>query len=202
MKKLLALTLALVLCLSMALAETAEAPATEKITLDFGVFTLDVDPTMTGSRADEIKDNEVFLLLFPSYDANATFHHSINAIWTSEVLDLKADDPMTSGTKVLFNAMQQLEDSGIHATNGYVLNAAYDDENDVPTLMLYYSLDADYSDFNDGTDTVYDLKTTLYYFQAIVALEDVGTITFTATAADTDSLQECIDILNGVNWVQ
>lgn len=176
MKKLLSLILCLMLALSAcAMAETAA-------TVDFGPFTMDLGPNDQYEVASTMADSQLYAIIYPDYDPNATFTNTINAVWTAS--DLAAEVKLVGGVEmyaqyILQSAESQYAASGIAMSNATVMATQMDDK----TAAIITSYTLDYT--GAGVDFVADL----YQMQALYFNAADDNYTFTLTAATLEELQ-------------
>ena len=57
--------------------------------IDFGDFTMELDPEMPGEMADR-EEGAVFFTIYPAYGINGDEASNINGVWISEVSDFGA----------------------------------------------------------------------------------------------------------------
>ncbi len=194
MKKFLALILALTMafaCVS-ALAQTAESSLT---TYDFEDFTMDFDPNMPGNSVEKA-DNQVFFTLYPNYSAEKKFNSNIVIVWAKASEDLSACDPTATCNAVIEQAVSSMNAQKVATANTQVLSAEIDELGGKAAMSFFYTIDVDY------TALGVDLKTTLYFVQAIVSEAAFGTYTFTITSDNYDDLASAIAIVNTVAWAK
>lgn len=183
MKKFVALVLAALLLCSSALADV----------YSFGDFNLDIDPDMPGMLGEKA-DDEVYLYLYPNYSEADQFHANINVVWQEAVEDLSTIDPAEFGESILSSAISALAASSIDASNPTLLTADYISMSDLVALAGLYTIDCDFSGMGK------DFKCTLYYLQAVVSVEGIGSYTFTLTTDKQENLESLVEILDTVTW--
>ena len=188
MKKLLSVLLALVLMLGCAsvLAEATPAESNLQI-IDFGDFTMTLDPDMPGDLFDKA-ENQVYFQLFPFYDENAAFNPNINCVWNSAVEDLTQIDANEFATAVMQAMLAQYEAMGLKAENALILMATPDEQDGKYALsyLAQYTLEG----------------TTLYMMQAVVSDAAFGTYTFTVTFTDPTQVDALTEIVNTITWTK
>lgn len=176
MKKLLSLVLCLMLALSAcAMAETAT-------TVDFGPFTMDLGPNDQYEVASGMADSQLYAIIYPGYDPNATFTNTINVVWTAS--DLAAEIKLIGGVEmyaqyILQSAESQYAASGIAMSNATVMATQMDDK--TAAIITTYKL--------DYTAAGVDLVADLYQMQALYFNAADDNYTFTLTAATLEELQ-------------
>lgn len=168
MKKLISL----VLCLMLALPAFALAEST---TVDFGTFAMELGPNDRYEVADAMTESQLYAIIYPNYDPNATFTNSINVVWSAR--DLAAEIKSVGGMEqyaqyVMQSAEQQYKASGITMSNGAVLSAQMDSATAVS--LTTYTLD--YT--GAGVDMVADL----YQLQVLFFNGAADNYIFTLTA--------------------
>ena len=183
MKKLLTLVLALMLLCGVALADV----------VDFGDFTMDLDPTTLVSRFEK-QEAQVFLGLFPNYDENAASHPNLSVVWQEGVSDLASMDPQNVAAALMEEIYPGLESQGMKVTNVTLLGADHDEHEGVPALSVVYTYDVDYSGMG------IDKQMTLFMAETFISQPGIGTYIFTCTAADLEGLQTLIDVMNTIKW--
>ena len=197
MKKLMAMLLVLTMVLSgTALAAAAKAPATQ--TIDFGDFTLDIDPNMPGEVKDKV-NNETMVTMYPAYNINGDASSNITVVWSEAVQDfseLDTDEKCNSFAKtVLDSIVPAYRQSGITVTNEQVLGSMLLKQDGVQGIMVVFSMDADYAGMG------VDLKTTLIQLQVYLSDKAFGSYIFTGTSSDMDTLQTIIvPVLDSIQW--
>ena len=168
MKKLLAL----ILCLMLAFSTCAMAATTA---VDFGTFTIDLGPNDQYEVANTMTDGQLYAIIYPNYDPNATFTNTINLVWTAS--DLSAEVKMVGGMEayaqmVLDAAEYQYSAQGIAMSNATVLRTFTDDE--TAGALTSYTL--------DYTKAGVDMVTNLYQMQALFFNGANDNYIFTLTA--------------------
>lgn len=194
MKKLFALVLSLIMaftCVS-ALAQTAESSL---MTYDFGDFTMDFDENMPGNIVDKA-DNQVFFTLYPNYSTENLFNSNIIIVWGKASEDLSACDPTATCNVIVEKAASGMNAQNVATANAQILSAEMDELGGKAALSLLYTMDVDY------TALGVDLKTMLYFAQAIVSDAAFGTYTFTITTDNYDDLVSSIGIMNTIVWAK
>ena len=197
MKKLIAILLALALVLSgAALAEAAQQPAVEPI--DFGDFTMELDPEMPG-EVYEKNSGEMLFQIYPAYLINGDESSNVNAIWVDETTDFSSltteEAQAQFANQMLEDVLAAYEEAGLKADNLQLLGCALVEQDGVPGFVLLYSVDVDYAGMG------VDLQATLYQEQAYLSDASFGTYIFTATAVDMDTLTEIIDpLFDTIKW--
>lgn len=181
MKKLLALVLVLLLVCSSTMASA----------LFLGDFNLDIELEWIADKAEKA-DNQVYLQIYPQYDAEAQFHPNINVVWMENAGDLDLDAEQIDTMLIQYQTAYQ--DAGIAADNMTLKAYNYGIVDDRPTFGIIYTCDCDYSGFG------VDLQLTLWVAQIMVEAPDGSCYAFTATAADYDELHGLVDILDTLTW--
>ena len=187
MKKLFAVLLSLMLLLpALAVGESGS-------TVDFGDFTLTVQPG-DYLEQDVKADGNVMFTLLPDYDENNSFHPNVNCTWTAEALS-SMDDAQAQefAQSVLTNTAAALEDMGVVVTDPMVLSAAYDADSFSYTLIQ--SMAVDYAPA--GVDLQMELVQMQMYF--CPGTFD-GTYIFTFTASGIDKLLVLMNYLDAINF--
>ena len=189
MKKLLVFILCLALCMpALAMAEAAET--TELYTIDFGTFTMDLAGDDYYEVADEMVSNELFAIIYPHYDPNATTFDNINIVWCEE--DAAAEITLYGAEEyaklVQDMAAPQFESMGIQMSNPQVLSAIMEDN-------IYVSIT--YSEL-DYTAAGVELVTPQYQMQVYFCFGEAGTYIFTFTAISMEQLEAISAYVDGV----
>ena len=200
MRKILSVLITLMLVFTMsAFAEEVpqEAPAVPMIELDFGHFTMTIPEEMVGTSAEEIVSNQPFIQLFQDYSEMAAFNKNLNIVWSNEVLDLNAIDPVEYANAVLSATVAQYGQIGVAATNPLLLNAELSDHDGKPALGVVYSLDLDYSGL--GVEEQQSLYTVQLYVPD-AAFE--GTYIITVTTDDMENTQQLFDVADSIKWAE
>lgn len=186
MKKLISL----VLCLMLALPAFALAEST---TVDFGTFAMDLGPNDRYEVADTMTDSQLYAIIYPEYNPQATFTNTINVVWSARDLaaEIKSVGGMTQYAQVVLkSAKQQYNASGISMANPAVLNAEMDDN--VAASLATYTLD--YT--GAGVDLVLDL----YQMQVIYFNGTAGSYIFTLTAPTKGEVQALSAYLDALTF--
>lgn len=187
MKKLISL----ILCLMLALSACAMAETTTSV--DFGTFTMQLAPNDQYEVAPTMTDGQLYAMIYLDYDPNATFHNTINVVWTAT--DLAAEVKSVGGmdkyaemvmqaTKPQYNAM------GITMKGGSVLVTNMDDKNaaSITTFTLDY------------TGAGVDLVTDMYQMQVLFFNGTGDNYIFTLTTQTLDQLEALSVYLDNVTF--
>ena len=186
MKKLLAL----ILCLMLAFSTCAMAATTA---VDFGTFTIDLGPNDQYEVADTMTDGQLYALISPNYDPNATFTSTINVVWTSG--NLRSDINTLGGMDayaqlVMNNANAQYSEMGIVMSNYTLMRTFIDDE--TAGALTSYTL--------DYTKAGVDMVTNLYQMQALFFNGANDNYIFTLTAYTIEELEVMSAYLDTVTF--
>lgn len=196
MRKILSILITLMLVFSMyALAE--EVPAVPMIELDYDHFTMTIPEDMVGTTSEEIVSNQPFIQLFQDYSETAAFNKNLNIVWSNEVMDLNAIDPVEYANTLLVATVAQYGQIGITATNPMLLNAELSDHDGKPAMGVVYSLDLDYSGV--GVNEQQSLYTVQLYVPD-AAFE--GTYIITVTTDDMENTQQLFDVADSIKWAK
>lgn len=184
MKKLLSILLALALVLGCAFAE-GSAVESNLVDYDFGDFTMTFAEDMAGEVYD-LADNQVYFILYPSYDENVEIASSINCVWTAGSEDLTQTTSEDFANLVLGSMETAYKAQGLTFANPQLL-AAWDDELDGQHALNYLAQ--------------YELEGyVLYIMQVAVSNTSFGTYTFTVTTADLTEMDSLSEIIGTVKW--
>lgn len=190
MKKLVSLLLTIALLLTAVSAFAETAADTKVQTLNFGDFSMDIDPEMKGDLGEKA-DNQVYLILYPLYNETGDQSTNFNAVWTEAGQELTEDLTDTTAQTIVAGVSEQLTAVGYTVTGSELLASQFTELGGLPCIALVYSVDLDVS----GT------ACTLYYEQGIVSDAELGTWTFTGTTQSTDLLMEAIDpLFDAISW--
>lgn len=185
MKKLLTVLLLLALLLP------AAALADQTVDLGFAVMHLDdsayVQPGDEGSG--------VLALIIPDPSADTSFYDNINVVWTdARISDLNVSAEEFA-QEVIRVAIEGMAAQGAIATNEQLLGAELDADEEM--LVLYYTLDVDY------TNMGIDLQTTLHFAQLAMSFEGDGMYTFTCTATSAEGVDALMNyILDAMEFAE
>ncbi|MBQ8954489.1 MAG: hypothetical protein IJ048_10265 [Clostridia bacterium] len=197
MKKLIAALLALALILSgAALADAAPQIAAEAI--DFGDFTMELDPEMPGEIYDKVS-GEMLFQIYPAYRVNGDESSNVNCVWVDEAMDFDAFADETAqaqlAEELLQNVLAGFEEANMKTDDLTVLLYGLVEQDGVPGFAVVYSVDVDYSGMG------IDLQATLYQELAYLSDEAFGTYIFTATAVDMDTLTDILEpLFDTIAW--
>lgn len=189
MKKFFALLLSLMLLLpAFALGEAL--PAVDTYTVEFEDFTITVtseDIIQRGEKAEQ----QILFILYPAYDETSIYHPNINALWTAEDLGQLGSTPAEDfGNTVLEQSVQLLQQQGIAVTNPKLVEASFDEESKITTLIT--SMDADYS----GAGI--DLAISMCQMQMYVPMAEGGSYIFTLSSTSLEGLDALLNYMNTV----
>ena len=175
--------------------EVVEYTVEEKLfePLDFGDFSLALDPSIVGNVAEK-KDNEVYLALFPDYSREG-FHNNLVASWWEKGGDLSDVDASAYSMAYLLDTRDDLEKQKIHASNPELLDARIVLLDGVPAVLSSFRFDVDYRDLGQ------DLQQPLFVKSLLVSREEGGTWQFVATADTEEAMKQYYDpILQSFSW--
>ncbi len=175
--------------------EVVEYTVEEKLfePLDFGDFSLAMDPSIVGNVAEK-KDNEVYLALFPDYSREG-FHNNLVASWWEKGGDLSDVDASAYSMAYLLDTRDDLEKQKIHASNPELLDAKIVLLDGVPAVLSSFRFDVDYKDLGQ------DLQQPLFVKSLLVSREEGGTWQFVATADTEEAMTQYYDpILQSFSW--
>lgn len=196
MRKILSVLIALMLIFSMS-AFAEETPTVPTIELDFDHFTMTIPEDMVGTSSEEIVSNQPFIQLFQDYSETAAFNKNLNIVWSNEVMDLNAIDPIEYANTLLVATVAQYEQIGIGATNPMLLNAELSDHDGKPAMGVVYSLELDYSGLGVNEQQL------LYTVQLYVPDEAFeGTYIITVTTDDMENTQQLFDVADSIKWAE
>ena len=196
MRKILSVLIALMLIFSMS-AFAEETPTVPTIKLDFDHFTMTIPEDIVGTSSEEIVSNQPFIQLFQDYSETAAFNKNLNIVWSNEVMDLNATDPVEYANTLLVATVAQYEQIGIGATNPMLLNAELSDHDGKPAMGVVYSLELDYSGMGVNEQQL------LYTVQLYVPDEAFeGTYIITVTTDDMENTQQLFDVADSIKWAE
>ena len=197
MKKTLCLILfcAMLLCPLCAFGE--ETPAE---TLDFGDFTMTLNPETPGYLYEKA-DNSVFLILYPLYLETGDESSNLNVVWSkSRATDGQMQsqeylDALWEGIKEQLTPTY--EQMGIKLLELDFLESGFTQVGGLNALYYMYYSTMDYSDYSDETQGV----VMSMYTKGIMVCGGFGTYTFTCTSLDPETFTTCFDpLLATVQW--
>lgn len=190
MKKLIALFLCLLMAMpAIALAETAATELTQ--TIDLIDLTMSIGENDLYEVAPTKVDNQVFAIIYPNYDANATSHANINLVWSSgnAATEIAAAGGIEAYSQ---NYVQQIADYfatlGIKADNVQLLGASF--EEDYGVIYTYMLL--------DYTGAGFALTLDQYQMQAYLCDETEGTYIVTLTASTPEEMATLLPYLETI----
>lgn len=189
MKRFLALLTLLCLVALPALADTTVC--------DFGDFTWEIDNELVGSIVEKA-ENTPFITLFPNYAEENEFHVNINCVWSQNQVDVTAmTEAVVAATAqvILDGTIAQYKTLGYDVKDGSVLQAAVLDMEEwgKPVLLTTSTYKIDLKKSGEYNE--------LYLMQIYVG-GTFGTYVFSATAGDSvDNLEPCMDLMDGIVWV-
>lgn len=200
MKRMLAWTLALVLCLTLGVASAedyAVEMATEEGVYQFGRLCIGLKVGDVVQYMTEEVDQQVLLQMFPAYDEAASFHNNLNAVWISQAVNMVEElGSMTAdewATAQIQATMAGLEAMGVAISNPQILFCEIGEPGEYQQGTMVYSYDADY------TGLGLDLKGTVYQEQVYLVPGDVpGTYALTLSGMsieDLAALEDYFDLL-------
>ena len=185
-------SLVLVCCLMFSTAALAQTATIE--TLDFGDFTLDMDPSTPGS-VEEKTDGQIFIQAYPAYLPAGDESTNFNVVWTgSDSTDYGA---LTDAQQLLFissvwtHAQNGFKDMGIEATDFETLDHGITEIGGRKALFFVSSMTIDYS----GMGAQYQGLVRKIYQKAIVVNGPFGTYTFTASADSVEKIEAYVQPL-------
>lgn len=193
MKKTLAALLLACMLLAASLPCLAEA-APADATLDFGDFTLTVDPDMLYSMASEKKSNEVWLMVYPAYHINGDNNSNFNVVWTDQKMSVSA--VLAQYSKEAYAAMLKGQIELQYASAGVTVKSF-----SLPTLKVQSLNGKDALSYIMVTEVEYmGMEQTIYQIQAIVS-EDFGTYTFTGSSNSMEALEKYVaPLFDTIGW--
>lgn len=193
MKKTLAALLLACMLLAASLPCLAEA-APADATLDFGDFTLTVDPNMLYTMAPEKKSNEVWLMIYPAYHINGDSNSNFNVVWTDETMSVNA--VLAQYTKESYAAMLKGQMEPQYKSAGMTVTSF-----SLPTFQVQSLNGKDALSYIMITEVEYmGMEQTIYQIQAIVS-EDFGTYTFTGSSNSMEALEKYVaPLFDAIGW--
>lgn len=190
MKRMLAMALALVLCLALGMA-CAEDYAVDFITEDavyqFGHLLIGLKSGDVVQYMAEEADQQVLALVYPAYNEADSFHCNLNVLWVSSAVTMAEElggmTPEEWAAALLDATAEQMQAMGVAVSNQQVLHSAVGEAGDIQQATVIYSYDADY------TGAGLDLKTTLFQEQIYVVPGNVdGTYALTLSGTSLEDL--------------
>ncbi len=197
MKKTLCLILLCTMLLCPLCAFGEETPAE---TMDFGDFTMTLNPETPGHLYEKT-DNSVFLILYPLYLETGDESSILNVVWgKSRATDGQMQsqeylDALWEGIKEQLTTT--CEQMGLNLLEINFLEKGFTQVGGLNALYYTYYSTMDYSDFSDETQGV----VMGIYTKGIIVCGGFGTYTFTCTSSEQEAFATCFDpLLATVQW--
>ena len=193
MKKICALLLALCLTLT---AATALA-ATQDI--NFGDFTIPLDPETPGKMVDK-EEGQVLMTIYPAYLTNGDSASNFNAAWESTTIDIASQSMSAVKDGVdsfVESVLNELEAVNVGVSDFDLLDYGKTEVDGLAGIYMVISYTADYS----GMGEEYKGMVRPLFQKCVIVSGSFGTYTFTATCLDMDTMNQFMNpIFDSIRW--
>ncbi len=190
-KTIVSLLLACVL-LAVSLSALSEAAVAYE-PLNFGDFSMAIDPDMAYTGLEDKKENEVWFTLYPAYNAIGDSSTNFNVVWQSQRLSIssfKDSDSEAYITSLKNSIVSQYESFGFTVKSFTVPSIQLQDLNGKPSLAYVMITEIESM----------GVSQTIYQLQASVS-DTFGTYSFTGSATSIDLLETYVGpLFDAISW--